>query len=198
MFRHEQFGQQLLQEIEHSQGERHHEVACPVMEDFFRNRWIDRIHHAGQGDANRVDGQRDRNGAGQDHQALVPLQIAEHDDRHGERDEDCEHPQPTAGINDAQVHLADNDLVAFPDGINPERLDGVGAHDGGHRLQRAQQIPRGFVWQGIHEDQEGDRCPRPAKHAPATPQQHGTRHGRHEGIHVDGDDSIAGHEQPEG
>ena len=188
----------MLHDVEHSQGKRHHEVSRPIVKNFLGNVGVDRIHRAGQGDADRIDRQRDGNGAGQDHEDLIPLQIPEHDDRHRERDEDREHAESTAGIDDTEVHLADNDLIAFPNGIDPQRLDCVGADHRGHRLQRPEQIPRGLVGQGIHEDQEGDRRPCPTKHAPTTPQQHDACQCRHEGVHVDRNDAIAGHEQPQG
>ena len=75
-------------------------------------------------------------GTGEDDAVFPPRASPHHHESHGERAEDREHPQSTAGVHDAEMHVSQDDLVTLPvrletEGLERERAD----HRGDQRLE---------------------------------------------------------------
>ena len=156
------------------------------------------VHHAHGRDPEGVADQGDRDRAGRDRKVLPPLETTNQHQHGRQPDEDREHLQATAGINHAEhLSIAKDDPIAVSVRVEPDRLQRVGADDRGHGLQRTEQVAGCFVGQWVHENQAGQRGPRPAEHAPAAGQQKHAHQCRHKRVHVDRYDAVRGAEEPQ-
>ncbi len=106
------------------QGERHHQPANRVVDEGVDRGVLDAglEQHAGQDDAGDVGNHRDGNGAGQEQGLVGPRPADGQHEGRGQGEEDDQHPQAAARLDDADLVVVEEDDVAVGQGGQAEQL----------------------------------------------------------------------------